>query len=192
MHTSTAARGPSRPLGLLLCQRHGSRHALRERAAARSTAAAATKKQTTGGGSNKTLAGPKRGGGNNNKNDDDDDTTKDGWRFFDASAYGRGWDVPWSGATTASGMALWVGSFAAVAFVLMPAAYAQLSGVPLRELDAAGQADFALWSEVAELALTAALLGGIASRCVVCVFVCFLCCLPPHTPIIMNTFNQTP
>jgi hypothetical protein len=63
-------------------------------------------------------------------------------------------------------MAAWVASFAVTAFLIMPAAYTAVVGKPLWELSAAGQADFALWSEIAEAFVTFGLIASVASRCV--------------------------
>ncbi|KAF8071353.1 hypothetical protein HT031_001437 [Scenedesmus sp. PABB004] len=89
-----------------------------------------------------------------------------GWRVFSWAAYQEApWDVPWGGGTVAATMAVWAAGFAGTAFLAVPALYVAASGVPLSELGPAGQADFALWSEVAELAVTAAILGSVAARC---------------------------
>lgn len=61
-------------------------------------------------------------------------------------------------------MAAWVASFAATAFFIMPAAYTAIVGKPLWELSAAGQADFALWSEIVEAFVTFGILATVASR----------------------------
>jgi hypothetical protein len=61
-------------------------------------------------------------------------------------------------------MALWVATFAGTAFFLMPVAYTAVVGKPLWELPAAGQADFALWSEIVEAFVTFAILANVASR----------------------------
>jgi hypothetical protein len=62
-------------------------------------------------------------------------------------------------------MAVWIIGFAGTAFLAMPLIYTKLSGQPLWELGPAGQADFALWSEIAELLVTAAILASVAARC---------------------------
>lgn len=87
-----------------------------------------------------------------------------GWQLFNWQAYQSPWDVPWGGSTTAATMAAWTISFAGTAFVLMPFAYTRIVGMPLWELTAAGQADFALWSEIVELVVTFAILGSVAAR----------------------------
>jgi hypothetical protein len=83
-----------------------------------------------------------------------------GWRLFDPSAYSQRWEVPWGGREVATTMAAWIGAFGATAFLAMPFAYTWLVGKPLWELSAAGQADFALWSEVVEAAVTFAVIAG--------------------------------
>lgn len=87
-----------------------------------------------------------------------------GWRLFDWSAWQQPWDVPWGTSTITSTMALWVASFAGTAFLIMPAAYTAIVGKPLYELSAAGQADFALWSEIVETFVTFGLLAAVASK----------------------------
>lgn len=72
--------------------------------------------------------------------------------------------MPWGPSTIASTIALWVATFAGTAFLLMPAAYTAIVGKPLWELPAAGQADFALWSEIVEAFVTFAILANVASR----------------------------
>jgi hypothetical protein len=62
-------------------------------------------------------------------------------------------------------MAVWVVGFAGTAFLLVPAAYSAFAGAPLYELSAAQQADFALWSEVAECFVTFGILASVAARC---------------------------
>ena len=86
-----------------------------------------------------------------------------GWRVFNWSAYQQPWDVPWSGPAAAATMAAWVVGFAGTAFLLVPAIYTRAAGVPLWELPPEAQAAFALWSEIAELAMTAAVLGTLAA-----------------------------
>lgn len=50
----------------------------------------------------------------------------------------------------------------------MPAAYTALVGKPLWDLTPAGQADFALWSEILEVFVTFGIVGSVAARWVVC------------------------
>lgn len=92
------------------------------------------------------------------------DQQKQGWRVFDWQAYQVPWDVPWDGKTTAATMAVWTLSFAGTAFLLMPLAYTRIVGMPLYELSPAGQADFALWSEIVELVVTFAVIGSVVAR----------------------------
>lgn len=87
-----------------------------------------------------------------------------GWRVFDWSAWQQPWDVPWGPSTIASTMAVWVATFAGSAFLVMPAAYTAIAGKPLWELSPAGQADFALWSEIVEAVLTFAILASVAAK----------------------------
>jgi hypothetical protein len=87
-----------------------------------------------------------------------------GWRIFNWQAYQVPWDVPWDGKTTAATMAVWTLSFAGTAFLAMPLAYSSIVGMPLYKLSAAGQADFALWSEIVELVVTFAIIGSVAAR----------------------------
>lgn len=54
------------------------------------------------------------------------------------------------------------------AFLVMPAAYTALVGKPLWDLTPAGQADFALWSEILEVFVTFGIVGSVAARWVVC------------------------
>lgn len=61
-------------------------------------------------------------------------------------------------------MAVWVATFAGSAFLVMPAAYTAIAGKPLWELSPAGQADFALWSEIVEAVLTFAILASVAAK----------------------------
>jgi membrane protease YdiL (CAAX protease family) len=99
--------------------------------------------------------------GSSKSGDEDED---EGWRLLDASAYVRPWSVPWGAGATAGVMAAWVASFLVTAFVAAPALYTAVTRVPLRELGPAGQADFALWSELLELAVTGALLYAVTSQ----------------------------
>uniref|UniRef100_A0A7S3RA85 CAAX prenyl protease 2/Lysostaphin resistance protein A-like domain-containing protein n=1 Tax=Dunaliella tertiolecta TaxID=3047 RepID=A0A7S3RA85_DUNTE len=71
--------------------------------------------------------GASGGGG---KGDDDEEEEK--WGILDWSRF-EGWDVPWGGAATAGGMALWFGSFVAVGFLVVPGIYGAL-GIKLSEL----------------------------------------------------------
>eukprot|EP00983_Pelagomonas_calceolata_P084016 1156277-Pelagomonas_calceolata.AAC.2 len=64
--------------------------------------------------------GASGGGG---KGDDDEEEEK--WGILDWSRF-EGWDVPWGGAATAGGMALWFGSFVAVGFLVVPGIYGAL------------------------------------------------------------------
>lgn len=73
--------------------------------------------------------------------------------------------MPWGAGATAGVMAAWVFTFAGTAFFAAPASYIALhGGAPLSELGPAGQADFALWSEILELAVTGALLYAVVAR----------------------------
>jgi hypothetical protein len=87
-----------------------------------------------------------------------------GWQVFNWQAYQVPWDVPWDGKTTAATMAVWTLSFAGTAFLLMPLAYTRIVGMPLYQLSAAGQADFALWIEIVELVVTFAIIGPVAAK----------------------------
>lgn len=72
--------------------------------------------------------------------------------------------MPWSGAAVAGTMAAWAGGFVVTAFLAAPAAYVAATRTPLWELGPAGQADFAFWSEVMELAVTMGLLWAVARK----------------------------
>jgi len=87
-----------------------------------------------------------------------------GWRLFDWDAYNEPWDVPWGGGTIAGVMASWTVAFGLTAFVVTPLSWTAVSGTPLWELTSAGQAQFALFSETVEAAVTAALLFGLAYK----------------------------
>jgi hypothetical protein len=86
------------------------------------------------------------------------------WAPFDADAYNQPWSVPWGPATVAGTMAAWVAGFIGTAFVAAPFAYIKATGQAPWELGPAGQADFALCSELLEMGVTAALLWFVVSR----------------------------
>ena len=65
--------------------------------------------------------GTKKGGGGGGQNNGDDEE-EETWGILDWSRF-QGWDVPWSGASVAGGMALWFGSFVAVGFLVVPGLY---------------------------------------------------------------------
>lgn len=105
------------------------------------------------------------GGGGGGNDEDDDDEQRRRWRFLDPKAYDRPWSVPWGAGAAAGTMAAWVATFGLTAFFAAPASYVALhGGTPLSELTPSGQADFALWSELLELAATAALLWAVVER----------------------------
>jgi hypothetical protein len=87
-----------------------------------------------------------------------------GWGVFSWEAYQQPWAVPWGGGTVAATMAVWLLGFAATAFLAMPAAYSAVVGTPLTELSPAQQADFALWSEIAECFVTFGIVGSVAAK----------------------------
>lgn len=76
------------------------------------------------GGSQAGKKGSGKGGG---KGGGDDDEEQETWGFLDFSRF-QGWDVPWSGASVAGGMALWFGSFVAVGFLVVPGLYGAAGG----------------------------------------------------------------
>lgn len=51
-----------------------------------------------------------------------DEEEEEKWGVLDFSRF-EGWEVPWSGASVAGGMALWFGSFVAVGFLVVPGLY---------------------------------------------------------------------
>lgn len=86
------------------------------------------------------------------------------WRPFDADAYNQPWSVPWGPGAVAGTMAAWVATFVGTAFLAAPALYVGVTKTPLWEMGPAQQADFALCSELLELAATAGLLWFVTSR----------------------------
>ena len=86
------------------------------------------------------------------------------WRPFDAEAYNQPWSVPWGPGAVAGTMAAWVVTFVGTAFLAAPALYVGVTRTPLWELGPSGQADFALWSELLEAAVTAGLLWFVTSK----------------------------
>ncbi|GBF93044.1 CAAX amino terminal protease [Raphidocelis subcapitata] len=88
----------------------------------------------------------------------------DAWAPFDPKAYDQPWSVPWGLGTVAGTMAAWAAAFVATAFIAAPALYTAATGARVWDLGPAQQADFALWSEVLELGVTAGLLWFVTSR----------------------------
>jgi hypothetical protein len=86
------------------------------------------------------------------------------WAPFDAAAYDQPWSVPWGPGAVAGTMAAWVAGFLLTAFVAAPATYIKATGQAPWDLGPAGQADFALCSELLEMGVTAALLLFVVSR----------------------------
>lgn len=73
--------------------------------------------------------------------------------------------MPWGAGATAGVMGAWVVGFLATAFFAAPATYVALhGGMSLGELGPSGQADFALWSELLEIGVTAGILWFVVSR----------------------------
>ncbi|KAF5828232.1 hypothetical protein DUNSADRAFT_18000 [Dunaliella salina] len=81
--------------------------------------------------------------GGGGKGDDDEEEK---WGILDWSRF-EGWDVPWGGATTAGGMALWFGSFVAVGFLVVPGIYGAL-GIKLSELPLQDKSQYVLVTQV--------------------------------------------
>lgn len=57
-----------------------------------------------------------------------------------------------------------VAGSAGTSFLVMPTAYSAVVGKPLWDLSPAGQADFALWSEIVVTFVTFGILANVASR----------------------------
>lgn len=86
-----------------------------------------------------------------------EESEEEGWGFFDLSRMGYRWDAPWGAPRVIGGMALWVGSFVGVSFVVVPALYSG-AGIDVFKLDAAEKTTFTLINQSVDTIVTLALI----------------------------------
>jgi len=92
----------------------------------------------------------------------EDDETKR-WCLLDPSRVDYRWDVPWGPGKVVGGLALWLGSFAGVGFIVVPAVYKAL-GINIYELSSQDKAIFTLVCQAAETVVSLALIRVLTAK----------------------------
>ncbi|KAG1674458.1 hypothetical protein FOA52_003063 [Chlamydomonas sp. UWO 241] len=85
------------------------------------------------------------------------DEEETSWGLFDPKRLAYTWPVPWGAGTVAGGMALWLASFVAVGFVVVPTIY-RTAGINIFELEATDKAVFTFACQLAETVVSLALI----------------------------------
>lgn len=91
-------------------------------------------------------------------NEEEPEELEVAFRIFDWSAYNQRFDVPWGGKETAIGMVAWVAAFAGVGLAFIPVLSAVAGPKGFSALSATDKSVFALVNQVAETAVSIAII----------------------------------